>query len=477
MSFSLITNSLLFKKVVGNKVFRNFSYLTIGTLLSQLLSLISILRITRLLSPSEYGVFTFLNAQGALLFVIGSLGTSSVFIRTIARDSSQTKNLVYNGLKLRTSALLLTCSLYLIYNNLFGSLSTGQLFLVFAFSLVNAFFSLAENVFYGYQMMLTPSLISLIYSFSWLIVVYSVSQDVINVTVLFYLFLLLNALKTFFYLFFLKKQKLLSGSVSGFIVTSKRLFKESRPYFMMVLILLPISSFSSNFLDINSDIKEVGYYNLSARTIGPIFLVISSVYAAIFPNLSSLWDRDKNQFNKAISIGVSFFFLFTLALCFLFNLFAKEIVVLLFPHSYLPAVEVCKMQIWHIFLTSVDSLIGTILGAANREKLILRFAILYFIVSTPIFFYGSKFGAFGLSCGYVISFSICMLYVWNTFTKVLEVKVKHSTILWCAAVVLFLMGYFIPSDFFVGYKILISMLVISLVGVYSYRLYPLIALK
>lgn len=457
------------KEIVGNKVFKNFSYLTAGAILSQLASLVSILKITYLLSPDEYGLLTFFIAQGTLLHVIGNIGSSSVVIRSVSRNCEQTNNLVYNGLALRSISLFSACCVYVIYNSYYGSLTSVQLGLIFAFSFVNVFANLMENIFHGFQRMFTPSLINLLYSLSWLLVVYSLSKDSISVSLLFYLYLLLNLLKSTFYLICLKAQKLLRGAILSFGVASKKLWKESWPYFLSILIMLPVTSFSSNFLDINANVNEIGYFNLSQRLIGPVFLVISIVFTAIFPNLSSLWIKDEVRFKKMVSIGFTYFMLATLLLCFLFNLFAEEVVVFLFPPSYLPAIAVCKMQIWYIFLTSIDSLIGTILGATNKERLILRFGVIYCLLSTPLFFWGSKFGALGLSWGYVLSFGISMLYIWPTFKKALQIKIHHGNYFWMLAIALFLISILIPSDYSFPYKLLVFVPVLGGIAYYFRR--------
>ena len=449
------------KKLVQNffthKVVKNFSYLTVSSVLSQVISLLTVLKITSILVPADYGLYTFLMVQGTLLLTIGDLGTGNIIVRSIARNRERTNDLALNAGILRIGALIILSLLYVIYNSFLGSLTGTEVMLVFVFSFINGLFKLFENIYLGNQKMLTPSLIGLVYSILWLATVYVIPKEFMDVSTLFYAFLLLNGLKVAVIYFVMRSQKLFIGEINQFRSSSIKLLKESWPYFMMVLIMVPFNHLSNNYLDINSTPEEVGYYNLALRLIGPMSLVIGFALLAIFPNLSALWVDNKEQYRKYVSVGFKYFMIIALTACFLFTLFVADIVVLLFPESYLPAVKVCQLHVWYVFLTSIDSLIGTILGSINKEKLILRFGVIYLIVCTPALYYGSTFGAYGLSVAYVFSFGICQFYVWHVFTKSTNLKIGHSVIIWTFAAILFVISNTIPFEGTFLFRILISL--------------------
>ncbi|MGN6637629.1 MAG: oligosaccharide flippase family protein, partial [Mucilaginibacter sp.] len=123
----------MLKQILQHKVFKNFSYLTIGTVLAQVISLLTILKITHILVPSEYGVFSFLMVQGTLILTLGDFGVRNIVIRTIARDPKTTNDLIVNGTILRTIALVVLVVLYIAYNYFFGHLSVFQMALIFIY--------------------------------------------------------------------------------------------------------------------------------------------------------------------------------------------------------------------------------------------------------------------------------------------------------------------------------------------------------
>jgi O-antigen/teichoic acid export membrane protein len=241
--------------------------------------------------------------------------------------------------------------------------------------------------------------------------------------------------------------------------------------------MLPFSMLSNNFLDINSKVEQIGYFNLSQKLIGPVSLLIDIGLAAIFPNLSALWAKDENQFNSYVAIGFKYFMLLALILCFLFTLFAGDLVRLLFSAKYLPAIKVSQLQIWYLFLTTVDSLMGTILGAINKEKTILRFGIYKALFCTPFLYYGSKYGALGLSLGYVVSLAFFQVYLWNGFKKAMNVKINQIGVLWGASIVLFLISYFIHPANTLALRLGVAVVAIGATAFYISKNYKLTMTK
>lgn len=467
----------MLKQILQHKVFKNFSYLTIGTVLAQVISLLTILKITHILVPSEYGVFSFLMVQGTLILTLGDFGVRNIVIRTIARDPKTTNDLIVNGTILRSIALVVLIVLYIAYNYFFGHLSVFQMALIFIYAFINCISNLFENAFLGNQKMLPSSLINLAYSIIWFGSIYVLPANKINVDSLFYIFLIVNAIKALLFFICLKYQKLLVGKVENFWISSKKLVKESWPYFVLVLLMMPFSMLSNNFLDRNSTSEQIGYFNLSQKLIGPVSLLIDIGLAAIFPNLSSLWVKDKDQFAKYVSIGFKYFMLLALILCFLFTLFAGDVVRLLFTAKYIPAIKVSQLQIWYLFLTTVDSLMGTILGSVNKEKVILKFGIYKALFCTPFLFYGSMFGALGLSYGYVASLAFFQIYLWLGFKKAMNIPLKQIETLWLSSVVLFGVSYFVHQDNTFILRVIIALLVIGATFAYISKSYKLAMAK
>lgn len=468
----------LMKRIFSNVVFANFSYLTIGSVLSQLISLFTVLKITRVLNPGDYGVYTFIIAQGTLLLLVGDLGLRYVVIRSIARDPDRAVDLTVNGLLLRSLALLGIFSLYSLYNYYLGFLNFEQLILVFLYTFILCSSNVLELIFLGNQKMLFSALINIGYSITWFVLIFALPAAILSINFLLYSFIFLTALKALAFLLLLKRLRFLNGKSGNFWAASKKILKESWPYFALIVITLPVTKLSNNFLDLNSTLEQVGYYNLSDRLTGPVSMVMDFALAAIFPNLAALWGKDKDQFNNLISDGFQYYMLLGIFLSFLFTLFARDVVSFLFTSKYLPAVRVCQVQIWFLYLSSLDYLAGVILGAVNKEKTILKLGIVRAVFATPILYYGSKFGALGLSYAFVISFAIYQFYLWYVFKKTLNVKIKNAGFLWILTILFFGIAYFIiRPDMSIFYRIMLASAVIGGFVYYIFKNYKSLALK
>jgi O-antigen/teichoic acid export membrane protein len=436
---------MLIKKLSQKKVVKNFSYLTIGSVVSQLLMLLTVIKITDVLSTDDYGTYSFIIAQGMLLITISELGTKSIIIRTIARQQDQTKDILINGIKLRLVTMTGAMLLYFAYNHFLGTLQTSQIFLLGAYSLATSMFYLFEHVFIGYQKMYYPSLIKSGINLAYLLIVVLLPSSLFSIDILLISYVLITFIQSAWFYLLLKKENLIVGQAKSFIVSSKRLITESWPYFALMLLSLPILHFANNFLDINSSKEEVGYYNLAKKLMGPVYLVITFSLTAIFPNISAMYLENRQRFNNLISSGMGLFIGLTSMFCFAFAMFSEDIILLIFSEKYLPAIQVIQMQVWFLFLNGVSHFITIVLGASNQEKQISKLALVNLLISAPFLYYGSLYGALGISYGFIISSVIFSFYIWHQFKKQVNITIQNEKLTWLLSISLFVVSYFMSS--------------------------------
>ncbi len=437
-----------------NKVFKNFSYLTLGSIVSQVLMLVTVIKITNELTSDAYGTYSFIVAQGMLLITVGELGTKAIIIRSIARNPENTMDLVVNGTKLRIITFIVTLVAYLGYNELLGSLTMLQIGLLAFYVIVNSIFYLFEHVFLGHQKMYYPSIIKSFISFLYFAVVFLIPESLFSVEVLVFSYVCLHVIQTSLFYYLLKREDLLIGKAGNFIESSKTLVLESWPYMALMFLTLPMLHMANNFLDINSTKDEVGYFNLAKKLMGPVQLVISFSLTAIFPNISAMFINDNKRFKNLIYQGFHIFIGLTAFAAFSFTLFSEDIVLFIFSDKYIPATTVIQLQVWYVFLNGVNYFITVVLGASNLEKEIYKFAIVNLLISAPFLYFGSLYGAIGISYGFVISFAIFGVYLWYRFRKLVEIRIKHEIKTWVISLILFLLSYFVMHDFNLFYKIL-----------------------
>lgn len=417
-----------YQSILTNKVFKNFSYLTIGSILGQVLSLVSIYLLANLINPERYGIYTYLISQGLLLVRISSFGNNNIVIRKISRNIESSKSVGLATLTYRLAIIAITTILYIIYDYFFGQLTPEQIGLLALFTLISSIIFIFEWVFTGQQKLKTVASINFSTNLLWLLFVIFFIDETSRPTDIFFLYVLSFIIKMVLFFIMAIINKVFFGQyVRELLKIGFSINRESWPYFAMILLLLPLSNLDNNFLDINSNNLEKGYFNLAKRLIGPLSLMNSMLITAIFPNISAMWMDNKPKFKKIMASGFPIFILLGAFICFCFSLFCEEIILLLFSEDYKPAVVVCQIQVWYFLFFSIDFLMGTFLGASNREKTILKFAIIYCTICAPAMFYGSYYGAVGISIALLISFLIALVFTWRMFIKVMDINMQSCT--------------------------------------------------
>jgi len=460
---------LTLKKLSQNKVVQNFSFMTLGNVISQVLSLVTVLRITHFFAPDDYGLYTFITSQGLLLLNISDLGIQPIIVRSIARDKGSTKDLIINSLILRLLTVTFLTFLYFIYNRFFGILSIEEVLFVGLCALVYAVWTILEYAFLGHQKMFTASLIKITYGILWFGMVWLLPQDYFSVYNLIFIFVGLNILQGIAMGILLKVNGMMTGGRLTFYDSTRQILTQSWPYFSVMLIMIPVQQFYNIYLELNSNVEQIGFFNLARKLLAPVQMVLTYAVLAAFPSLSTLWVHDKAKFIKLITNGFQYFLIIGMTMAFLFNLFIKEIVVILFSAEYLPAVKVTQMQVWYTLLMSVNLTISTIFGSVNKEKLIFKLAVINGLISIPMLYYGSYYGAYGLSIAYVVSFAMMEVIVWRSFTDILNISVKKDMTCWLLIIGLFLISTFIVSYISLPIKILISILMLTAIVYYFNR--------
>ena len=413
------------KSIFANKVFKNFSYLTIASIFGQLLSLVAIQQLTTVIKPEHYGIYTYLISQGLLLVRISSFGNNNIVIRKISRNISLSKSIGLSTLIYRLLIIFVSSLLYLVYDYFFGQLTNTQLMLIILFTVISSSSFIFEWVFTGQQKLKAVAIINFCTNLSWLLFVIFLVDGTSDPTDIFFLYALSQFIKLVLYaIMAIVNRVFVAQQFKALFKLGFSINKESWPYFAMILLLLPLSSLDNNFLDLNSTNIEKGYFNLAKRLIGPLSLMNTMLITAIFPNIASMWASNKEKFVTIMTKGFPIFILLGTFICFGFSLFCEEVVMLIFDDEYLPAVVVCQIQVWYFLFFSIDFLMGTFLGASDREKTILKFAVIYCCICAPSMYVGSYYGAVGISVALLVSFIIAMAITWQLFKKVMQTRMK-----------------------------------------------------
>ncbi|MEA3499550.1 MAG: flippase [Candidatus Marinimicrobia bacterium] len=83
-----------FKKLLKHRTFKNTSYLTIGGMFSQLISLIGAFYIPRLLGPEKYGIFQIVVSYIGIFTFLTFSGVNKIILRECSRNLDKAKEII-----------------------------------------------------------------------------------------------------------------------------------------------------------------------------------------------------------------------------------------------------------------------------------------------------------------------------------------------------------------------------------------------
>lgn len=455
---------------------KNFSVLTLSSVLTQFLGMVIGIKIARVLSPYNFGLYNLLQLHVSIFSVVGTLGISRIIIRNIARDKMNINGLLKKSLILRLAGTSLAIFIFGIYYYFFNSYGILQFGLVILTVMMTVSFDHFNSLAFGLEKMEFSGFVNLVSTVCWLLAIFFIPDEHLNLNFVFLLFALFNIIKVILFLFVIRTKTQYKASFSTPDTTSDTalsLGKESLPFYYLDLFTLLSMQIPILFLEYRSGTEQIGYFNIASKVLLPVTIIVNTALSAIFPIIARLYERDYNRFIdifKSMCVAISFI---GIGGAFAATLFRKEIVVLLYGEKYISSSLVLSYQCWYIATFSVVCFFGTVLGAINRQKQLSYLSFVCTIIGVPILWYGSQFGAQYLSAAFMVANGINLIlhfYVVNIY-----VKNQISLMFYLKIFSILVIGYFvsiqIPEGLNLNLKIVLFLLSSLLAGLVLYKVY------
>lgn len=446
----------MLKRIASNRIINNFSALTISNILVQGFTIFSSIKIARNLVPDDFGKFAYLLSLSYIYSILGGLGMRQVIIRTVAVYPQHSELLFRKSFFLRILAFLPLVIAILVYNQYFSKidLDTTSLILLVANILFLSVWDTLEAINYGHQNMKTPSIIQLVYTIIWVMIILLLPREYIVVNTVLGLTVLLQVFKTgSLYFISLRKQFIGFLSRAGERLNI-HLVRESASFFLLSVFTLITTQIPVVYLEQNSTELEIAYYNIALRIIGPVQMLLLTFMNVLYPVISRIFANDKQRFSISIKNVYILLLLLGNAGGFLLSLFSREIIELMYGSEYAKSAQVFNVQIWYTILYSILCYIGMILSAINKQVLLAKLSFAYALIATPCLFVGTFYGSVGLSVGFLLSAVLNLTYHFYFLQKVIPEKIPWRVILNGFAIFLLLMAItFFTHDLQFFYKI------------------------
>jgi len=452
-----------------NTILKNFSVLTLSSALSQFLFIFTSIKIARTLSPELFGTYNLLQLHVSIFTVIASFGIRQIIIRSIARDKTSIKKVFSIALIIRSLGLFFSITLFVAYYFITGKYDVIFFVLSLFCILSSSLFDLFESVAFGLEKMEFSGIINFFNSLCWLTTILIIPNSKLSLHVIFGLFVFFSSLKTIIYFFSIHKTEYIKGfTLNSTPKNEINIFsKECFPYYYLALFTLLSNQIPLLFLEYRSGVAQVGFFNIASKVLMPINLILTTTLAAIFPNLSRLFVTDYKQFIRNVKLIFTLISIFGIAGAFGVTLFRQEVIQLLYGEKYKTTSLVLGFQIWYVAIYSGVCLIGTILGAINKQKQLSYLSILCTLIQVPILWYGAKYGAQYLSAAFLVATAINFvihIFVIHSYLKS-SIQLSFYFKIMSFYVIGYLVSLLTPVGLGFPYKVVIFLL-IALLGAF-----------
>jgi O-antigen/teichoic acid export membrane protein len=408
--------------------------------------------IARVLSPVHYGEYSVLLTVSGMFQVFAFLGLPATVTREVARNQDKSKSIFRASIWAFSGGLLIACFFLLIYLLFVTATDSAAMVVLLVLSLfAQSSWGLFESVAFGMQRMEYSGLINLVFTCILFVAYVIIPKEYISVELVFMVSVFSQLLKSVFYYLLVKKNQMLTGEMpTGFgdRVNAVQIVKISLPFLVLGIFSMLSNQLPILFLNFNAGAEQVAFFNTANKLIMPINLFITTAMTALFPNLSRLYHFDKDAYVAKIKMGFTFIAILGVFGAVTVSLFSTEIVSIVYGKSYSHTGVVIAYQVWFTIAFAFFCFFGGILSSADKQKTLSYLSIAYSIVSVPILWIGSHYGAESLALAFIIAAMINMSYHWyfmqkmlaSPFTKTFTVK------LILIVAVPFMVSLFIPEN-------------------------------
>jgi O-antigen/teichoic acid export membrane protein len=457
-------------ELLKSKLFRNWSQLFSFGIIAQFLGMIATIRIARVLTPAGYGEFNLIQVYAGIGAVIGGLGLRNVIIRECARHPQYSRQILLKSIFFRIiTALLTTAGIYFFVTLYARSLPENYIFFIVLGVAALLSWDTAESIAFGNEWMSGSASINLFGSVIWISAVLLAPHTYFSVVSVMTAFVLLQLSKSALY--FIRLKFHIEKPVAQESVASETLIRQSAPFYWLALLTAVSTQIPILFLAERSGQTEVGLYNIGYRLLLPLQLLINTLLSTIYPILSRTFIKEPDRFKRIIRgsfIGISV--IGTLG-GIVVTLLKTEIVTLLFGSRYENGAQAMALQVWYFLMYAYFCLIGTILGAIDRQKWLAILSTVYAAVVVPLLWYGSSYGASGLAGAFLCAACVNMIYHWIAFRRLASGVLSNTAqlLVFIVPVSGFIISFSVPSTLGLAWRLMACLLFVGASAIVMYR--------
>lgn len=285
---------------VSQRVAKNFAALSVAEILSRVFTAFLSIYVGRLLGSEALGQLAFATALVSFFSIFADFGLSTLGIRRIAQDKSQTNGLVTNITVLQTAlSIVLFLLLLIITWWLPLDIRTRWMVVFFGLGMIPQALTIAF-VFQGHERMELAAITRVVSQIAYLVIGYAtvyITRDILYLPLVLFFTSLLGAIMAF-----ILSRRYLEVRVEKVDKTlMKSLAIASLPFLFSAIAVQVYYNLDQVLLKFWQGDAVVGYYSAAYKVPLLIIMISGMMVTALFPLLSSSYRNDKTLFSKTIT--------------------------------------------------------------------------------------------------------------------------------------------------------------------------------
>lgn len=206
----------------------------------------------------------------------------------------------------------------------------------------------------------------------------------------------------------------------------KFILKELWPFALSSIFVYFYNYSNTILLGLIKDKEAVGYYNIAYKIFFTAIIVVNFIYDGVFPIAVSYAYRDKATFKKILEKTFTLIFNFALIFTLTINLFAANLLNILFGEKYNQSVVSAKILAFNVITLSLTTLAGhLVLDVYRKQKLNTAVYFVGAIINIVLnFILISRFSFLGAAVATIITELIIMTLIFTLARKFCRLKIS-----------------------------------------------------
>lgn len=354
-----------------SRIAKNSTFLTVSTIINNLIGLILAVCIGRYLGKEGFGSYIFAFSFVALFAILTDLGLPDLSTREVARDKERAPKYLGNIILIKSFLAILTYGLIFCVVNLGGFPPSVKVavYIVALYMIAEYFGKFFNSIFNAFERMeFTAGLTSLLKFFALVGVLTAIKlgyglKEILWVYVLagiIYVFICLRLIST----------KFAKPRYEIDLTFWKDIIRNSFPFALLWLFSIISSQVDITILRFIKGEAAVGLYGAATRMIMAVMFIPANLSTALYPAFSRFYQSAKDSLIKYYQKSFQFLLILALPLAVGTTILAKRFVLLFWGAEYAGSVIALQILIWRIAVIFLASLLAVLLISTDRQKLL-----------------------------------------------------------------------------------------------------------